>query len=291
MDITKTWVGAASVLALGFLSLPAHAQLSPRATFTLNGDAITVGNTLGYDAGAGTPAPVVGSVGATGLNTTENAPDVYWRSDAPFAGSAQASTSIAPADARSTSMLSVPAGSTVKYARLYWSGCVTPLAADPTVTLDRPGGFSSTVTADATYLSVNNAYLGTADVTSLVQTNGSGAYRFGGMNLDSLTDLNNASIYAGWALTVVYEKSGEQNRKIDIVDGLDFMSVSNPLPTMTFSGFTYDPANAPRLTAFAFDGDQTATGDRLLIDGTGAYTSTYSAVAFNGFPPLKTIHI
>ena len=32
-------------------------------------------------------------------------------------------------------------------------------------------------------------------------------------------------------------------------------------------------------------------GDKLLIEGTGAYTSTYAAVAFNGFAPLKTIHI
>jgi ornithine decarboxylase len=32
-------------------------------------------------------------------------------------------------------------------------------------------------------------------------------------------------------------------------------------------------------------------GDKLLIEGTGAYTSTYSAVAFNGFEPLKTYHI
>ncbi len=28
-------------------------------------------------------------------------------------------------------------------------------------------------------------------------------------------------------------------------------------------------------------------GDELLIEGTGAYTTTYSAVAFNGLPPLK----
>ncbi|WP_376767796.1 type III PLP-dependent enzyme [Segnochrobactrum spirostomi] len=28
-------------------------------------------------------------------------------------------------------------------------------------------------------------------------------------------------------------------------------------------------------------------GDEVLIEGTGAYTTTYSAVAFNGFPPLK----
>jgi ornithine decarboxylase len=26
----------------------------------------------------------------------------------------------------------------------------------------------------------------------------------------------------------------------------------------------------------------------VLIGGTGAYTTTYSAVAFNGFPPLRT---
>ena len=32
-------------------------------------------------------------------------------------------------------------------------------------------------------------------------------------------------------------------------------------------------------------------GDRLLIEGTGAYTTTYSAVAFNGFEPLKSYHI
>jgi ornithine decarboxylase len=29
-------------------------------------------------------------------------------------------------------------------------------------------------------------------------------------------------------------------------------------------------------------------GDEVLIEGTGAYTTTYSAVAFNGFPPLKS---
>src|ERR1044071_2669056 len=32
-------------------------------------------------------------------------------------------------------------------------------------------------------------------------------------------------------------------------------------------------------------------GDKLLIEGTGAYTATYSSVAFNGFTPLKTSHI
>jgi ornithine decarboxylase len=29
-------------------------------------------------------------------------------------------------------------------------------------------------------------------------------------------------------------------------------------------------------------------GDEVLIDCTGAYTTTYSAVAFNGFAPLQS---
>ena len=32
-------------------------------------------------------------------------------------------------------------------------------------------------------------------------------------------------------------------------------------------------------------------GDKVLIEGTGAYTTTYSAVAFNGFSPLESFHI
>jgi ornithine decarboxylase len=32
-------------------------------------------------------------------------------------------------------------------------------------------------------------------------------------------------------------------------------------------------------------------GDKVLIEGTGAYTATYSSVSFNGFSPLKTYHI
>lgn len=34
-----------------------------------------------------------------------------------------------------------------------------------------------------------------------------------------------------------------------------------------------------------------AIGDEVLIEGTGAYTTTYSAVAFNGFEPLKSYTI
>ncbi len=32
-------------------------------------------------------------------------------------------------------------------------------------------------------------------------------------------------------------------------------------------------------------------GDKILIEGTGAYTATYASVGFNGFAPLKAFHI
>jgi ornithine decarboxylase len=32
-------------------------------------------------------------------------------------------------------------------------------------------------------------------------------------------------------------------------------------------------------------------GDKVLIEGTGAYTATYASVGFNGFAPLRTYHI
>ena len=32
-------------------------------------------------------------------------------------------------------------------------------------------------------------------------------------------------------------------------------------------------------------------GDKVLIEATGAYTTTYSTVGFNGFPPLASVCI
>jgi ornithine decarboxylase len=43
-------------------------------------------------------------------------------------------------------------------------------------------------------------------------------------------------------------------------------------------------------TEYRLPGDL-AVGDKVEILSTGAYTTTYSSVAFNGFPPLKAICI
>ena len=38
-------------------------------------------------------------------------------------------------------------------------------------------------------------------------------------------------------------------------------------------------------------GDALKAGDKVYWLSTGAYTSTYASVAFNGFPPIKTYYM
>ena len=109
---------------------------------------VLFGNSAGFDCRAGIPAPIVGTVGTCGANTTDSSPDVLWRSD-DAAGSALADTSITVPSSRTSAVFRLPAGAAVLYARLYWAAQVDLAATpNPTVTFERPGGFSRTVTAD-----------------------------------------------------------------------------------------------------------------------------------------------
>src|SRR3954451_6279465 len=72
------------------------------------GDFVLIGNTLAQDCGSQTPNPTVGTVGACGMQSSDTSPDVFWR--AADSGGATADTTITPATARSTAILSVPTG-------------------------------------------------------------------------------------------------------------------------------------------------------------------------------------
>ncbi|BAT59934.1 lysine/ornithine decarboxylase [Variibacter gotjawalensis] len=67
-------------------------------------------------------------------------------------------------------------------------------------------------------------------------------------------------------------------------DGADVEPVVLAGPTCDSADVMYEKSPYPLPVSLEI-------GDKLLIDGTGAYTSTYSSVAFNGLPPLKTYHI
>jgi uncharacterized repeat protein (TIGR01451 family) len=237
-----------------------------------HGDFVLLGNTLGYDCGPGVPAPVVGTVQGCGSNTADTAPDVFWQ--AADSGSAIAGISVAMTDARSTSMLVLPTGAGVTYARLYWSASLDG-GPDTTALLDRAGtgAFSATITADASWTATSstavNYYQSTADVTALVQANGAGAYRVGGVSATDLKNLNNDTVYAAWAMVVFYRLDTDPQRNLTIFDGLDLINSTGPSVTDTLSGFLVPNAGFDaKLGVVTYEGDDQLTGDSLSWNGT-----------------------
>ncbi|MDI1430529.1 MopE-related protein [Polyangium sorediatum] len=257
--------GLASVTALGICARDAAAAQNLRVQVDQKGDFLLIGNTLGYDCAGNPPAPVVGTVGACGNNaTTDSGVDILWRSESPGAGQAEANTGITVANARSTALLTIPAGATVTHAYLYWGATRSSSGADTTATIDRPGGFSQNVTSIQSYTTAtNNAYQSVADITALVQQQGSGAYRVSGVDVENPVGqgADDETTFAGWYMIVLYERASDPPRNLAIFDGLDIVANGAP-QNVTLSGFLVPPAFAnARLGVVAFEGDTTLTGD------------------------------
>jgi uncharacterized repeat protein (TIGR01451 family) len=261
-----------TALALIAFAAPAFAAPALRLQIQQRGDFALIGNTLGHECATGTPAPVVGTVGACGSSLGDTSPDVFWRADAPAAGQAQANSSITLANARSTAVLSLPPGATVTHAYLYWGGISA--APDTTVTLERPGVASDSITALASFGAGNNSYQSVADVTSIVQSLGNGAYRVSGVTTTSLPDLNNSNAFVGWSLVVLYEDLTQPPRNLAIFDGLDTVSDVTP-QNAVITGFLVPNAGYDaKLGLITYEGDATLTGDELRFRGFSGATPT-----------------
>jgi uncharacterized repeat protein (TIGR01451 family)/MYXO-CTERM domain-containing protein len=265
-----TGVTGAALLASAVGTASAAPTL--RVQVDQKGDFVLIGNTLGYECAPGTPAPIAGMNGACGNNgINDTAPDIFWRSDSPAVGQAEANTTITPALARSTAMLQLPAGAVVTHAFAYWAARRPGVGTDITATIEREGVFSSTMTAvQAIPLTVNpnNFYQSVADVTSVVQTYGTGAYRVGDVEASDILNSNNPNNFAGWWMVVFYELAGDPLRNLTLYDGLDYISNGSP-QSVTVVGLLV-PAMIPnaRLGAVAFEGDPSVTNDQLFVNGT-----------------------
>ncbi len=265
----KRWAftGLVGASLIGAAAGTASAAPSLRAQVAQRGDFILIGNTLAHDCAPGAPAPVVGAVGACGTNTADTAPDVFWRSDSPMDGQAEASTAVGADAARSTAVLSLPPGVTVTNAYLYWAARLTALPGDSTALLDRPGVFSSNLTAleVAESTDLGNFYQSVADVTSLVQAHGSGAYQVSGVSSLDLVNQNVSVAAASWWMVVFYRDPAQPPRNLALFDGLDAV-LDNTGIQSTISGFVVPGSNfSAKLGVIAYDGDP-STGDALQWD-------------------------
>ena len=265
-----------------------------RANFVL------FGNTTGLDCrDLATEKPVVGTVPAlcSGLipDTTRD-DDLLWRSDDPASGQATASALITPAAARSTAVLKLPAGAQVVYARLYWAAQRVPLlGAGRTVSVERPGVFTTSVNADATRgsttfpLALLAYYQSSADITRLVQRYGAGAYRISGIDTVDLALQQVDTLFIGWSVVVFYRLPTEPPRNLALFDGLDQLSSSGTKQSsLTVNNITAATTGvSAQLGVVAYAGNADLTGDQLQVNG-AAITNAYNP-ANNFFNRTRTV--
>lgn len=187
----------------------------------------------------------------------------------------------------STAELTLPAGiNTIKLARLYWGGRVKDAEFDLNQSNNkkikiRKGTFLAYTEFFATQIDKNNfiqnnetytRYQAYADITSFIQTNGTGNYSVANAPL-SVGATDNGGNYGGWCIVIVYENSTLDYNSIRLYDGFQqVFNNGNPLTsTVTLTGLNVPSssmaAGDAKMGAVTWEGDANLTGDFLKING------------------------
>jgi len=194
----------------------------------------------------------------------------------------------------STATLNIPAGSTVRYAELIWSGSYSyggedvSAALNNSVSFTTPGGQTFILAPDAATAQTLGTrdgagrcttdpdiappvgtpvtpcfYVRSANVTAQVQAGGTGAYAAGGIPATQ-ADAENFKNNAGWTLAVAYENSALPARNLTLFVGAEVTNASTSTP-ITISGFCTPPAGpvSGRLLLSTTEGDSNITGDQM----------------------------
>jgi uncharacterized repeat protein (TIGR01451 family) len=196
----------------------------------------------------------------------------------------------------SSANLSIPAGSTVLFAGLYWGaaldqGETLPMQCDPagartggqainpaaatSALLQSPAGgayvpviasvfdsYTEDLGCPSPGVDERTRYQSFADVTSLVRSAGAGTYSVANVQAGTGADR-----HAGWSLVVAYQDVTQPARNLTIFDGFGQVALNNTVP-MTVSGFK-TPLNAPVNTQVGFvtyEGDRTLIGDTVKLN-------------------------
>jgi uncharacterized repeat protein (TIGR01451 family) len=157
-----------------------------------------------------------------------------------------------PASSSSSSAtLSLPTGSSVLFAGLYWNGRSASAANRATVTFAGPSGSGGAVSASSTAVIDNLIYQSFADVTGQVQAGG--LYTVSGIG--STAGLNS---WAGWTLVVAYRSAALPTRNLAVFDGLQVADNASVPVDIGVSGFVTPSVGPVRsvIGVVAYDGDR-----------------------------------
>ncbi len=170
--------------------------------------------------------------------------------------------------------LTLPAGSQVLFAGLYWGGrnntnsSVTD-AQRATVMFSTPGSSGYVTLHGAVIGKSNNSngydYSSFINVTSQVAAAGSGTYEVANVQAD-----NGTNHYAGWSLVVAYQAPGLPARNLTVFNGYASVDTNSAPTTTSISGFVTPPTGAvnTQVGVVAYEGDRGFTGDSMSLNTT-----------------------
>ncbi|QHW31828.1 DUF11 domain-containing protein [Paenibacillus rhizovicinus] len=235
-----------------------------------NGGAIFTGNTLGLSRSDTVGVP--GTVDAIGAFTTTNTALTFGTYPAGTTGNYLLNSSSA--------VLVLPPVATVIYAELIWGGTYInggvnlSAAIDNAVGFQTPAGTFSVTPASATAQTVvlsqgTQAYVRSAEVTSIVAAAGAGTYATNSV-VGTIVIPEPSSNHAGWTLAVFYHDPAAPLRNLSLrVGATVIQATSGPVDTV-ITGFA-TPFTGPldgRAQISAQEGDANKTGDRFLFGST-----------------------
>lgn len=188
--------------------------------------------------------------------------------DAPWANGTRPALPVS-----SAATLDVPAGRQIAFAGLYWSANAGPgdtfSGALDVARLRGPGTAYQTVRAAADDVHVvtdkegRRYYQSFVDVTAQVAAEGGGRWSVADVAVRATRTDPNRSYYAGWSLVVVYADPGT-DASVTVYDGAAWIGTGAQPPVFEFAA---EPGTSARIGVVGWEGDRTAVGDRLLLDG------------------------
>jgi hypothetical protein len=246
-----------ATLALALMAAPAHAAdapFAPRFAQTARGDVAAVGNTS-----MTCPAAAANCAAAQGGAVYSNNDFTMAYVDA----DADATTTLDS----SAATVTLPAGSTVLWAGLYWSGHSSSVNRDK-VQFKAPGagGYAQLTAAPADLLTSTTQaarYRAFRDVTTQVAAAGAGTYWVGDVQSTTGSDR-----FAGWALFVAYRDNAQPMRRLNVYDGLGTVDSTHTFQT-TIAPF-HTPATGTVTTKaglLTFEGDAGIASETATFNG------------------------
>lgn len=157
-------------------------------------------------------------------------------------------------------------GQTLVAAYLYWAGV-------------GPGDFEvllngTAVTAERTFLidtdGVRMYFSAYADVTSIIAATGNGTYTLSELDLTEIlpTYCVGTTNFGGWAVNVIYEDASLTLNQVNLFDGFEFVSASNPELTITLENLNVLDNVGAKIGFLAWEGDTNiAVNETLKING------------------------